>query len=103
MKIFENSFYATKVQLFTELYLISKKNKADFEKIKEMMFRNECINPMHTKIPGPDGQISYGGLCFPKDTNALYNYLKRSKSPSKVLGSVIAERNEMRGDNLNID
>ena len=59
-------------------------------------------NKMHTNIPGPDGQISYGGLCFPKDTQALLSYMNTKKSPNKVLNAVISERNEMRNDNDNI-
>ncbi len=37
----------------------------------DLMLKNNWINPMHTKVPGNDGQLSYGGKCFPKDTKAL--------------------------------
>ena len=40
----------------------------------------KIINNMHTNIPGPDGQISYGGLCFPKDTNALLKYMIKNET-----------------------
>ena len=63
------------------------------------MLKNNWINPMHTNVPGPDGLLSYGGLCFPKDTNALCSFMKKMNSPHKVLESVIIERNEMRDDN----
>ena len=102
MKIFCNSFYSVKVQLFTELYLLTKSNNSDYNKIVEMMLKNNWINPMHTKIPGPDGKISYGGLCFPKDTNALNKYMEKYNSPNKVLKSCIDERNEMRNDHDNV-
>ena len=65
------------------------------------MLKNGWINPMHTTVPGPDGEISYGGLCFPKDTNALNKYMKRENTPNKVLEACIKERNEMRDDNNN--
>jgi UDPglucose 6-dehydrogenase len=71
VKIFSNSFYAIKVQFFTELYLLTKKNGSNYENIVNLMLKNNWINPMHTIVPGPDGNISYGGLCFPKDTNAV--------------------------------
>lgn len=102
MKIFCNTFYAVKVQFFTELYLVSKSNGSDYNKIVEMMLKNKWINPAHTKIPGPDGQISYGGLCFPKDTNALNKYMEKHNSPNEILKSCIKERNMMRDDNINI-
>lgn len=102
MKIFVNCFYASKIQIFNEFYSLCKKMNADFDKVKDMMLNNEWINPMHTNVPGTDGLLSYGGLCFPKDTNALLNFMKTMKSPNKVLESVVIERNEMRMDNDNI-
>jgi UDPglucose 6-dehydrogenase len=98
MKIFCNSFYAVKIQFFTELYLLCKKNDCDFDNVKNMMLKNKWINPMHTNIPGPDGSISYGGACFPKDTNALSSYMDKLNVPNSVLKSTIEERNSMRTD-----
>lgn len=100
MKIFCNSFYAVKVQFFTELYQICQKNGSDFNTIKNMMLQNNWINPMHTNIPGPDGNISYGGLCFPKDTNALNQYMIENNSSNLIIENCIKERNIIRKDNL---
>ena len=102
MKSFVNCFYAVKVQFFTELYCLCQQNGSDYNVIKNLMLKNGWINPMHTTIPGPDGQISYGGYCFPKDTNALLQYMKNENSPSAIMDACIKERNEMRNDNVNI-
>ncbi len=96
MKIFCNTFYSVKIQYFTELYCLCKKIDCDYETVTKLMLKNKWINPMHTKIPGPDSLISYGGFCFPKDTNALLAFMKKQDTPSKVLENVIQERNEMR-------
>jgi UDPglucose 6-dehydrogenase len=101
MKIFCNTFYAVKVQYFTELYLICQKNGSDYDKIRDMMLKNGWINKMHTVIPGPDGQLSYGGLCFPKDTNALLKYMDKLNTDNKVLKATVEERNDMREDHEN--
>lgn len=101
MKIFCNSFYSVKVQFFTELYLLCQQNGSNFELVRNMMLRNKWIHPMHTQVPGPDGQISYGGLCFPKDTNSLNEYMTRLETPHDVLTSTIKERNSMRQDHDN--
>lgn len=98
MKIFCNSFYSVKVQFFTELYLLCNKNGSSYDTIKNLMIKNNWINPMHTVIPGPDGQVSYGGACFPKDTNALNQYMTQYNTPHKVLDATIIERNELRND-----
>ena len=91
MKIMCNSFYASKVMLFNEYYLLCQKNGADFQKITALMLKNGWINPMHTTVPGPDGQLAYGGACFPKDTNALCQYMVRKQSEHGVLAAVIDE------------
>jgi UDP-glucose 6-dehydrogenase len=85
------------------LYLVCQKNGADYKTVVDMMLKNGWINPMHTNVPGPDGQLSYGGLCFPKDTNALNEFMKRNDIPNRVLDATIAERNEMRDDKDNCE
>jgi UDPglucose 6-dehydrogenase len=101
MKIFTNCFYSVKIQFFNELYKLCKNIDSDYDTVKDLMLMNGWINPMHTNIPGPDGLLSYGGLCFPKDTNALLKFMKEKNSPHKVLEATITERNEMRKDHDN--
>jgi len=91
MKIFCNSFYASKIMLFNEYFLLCQKNGADFNTIKSLMFKNKWINPMHTNVPGIDGHLGYGGACFTKDTQALLCYMIQHKSQCDVLDSVITE------------
>jgi UDPglucose 6-dehydrogenase len=98
MKIFCNSFYAVKIQFFNELYSLCNNNDISFNNVKNLMLKNGWISPMHTNVPGNDGQLSYGGNCFPKDTTALLNYMKRKNCPNKVLEACINERNSMRTD-----
>lgn len=98
MKIFCNTFYSIKVQFFTELHQLCQKNGTDYNVIRNLMLSNKWIHPMHTVIPGPDGQLSYGGACFPKDSNALLEYMKKMNSPHSLLEASIKERNEMRKD-----
>lgn len=98
MKLFCNTFYAVKIQYFNELYLLSEKIGCNFNNVTELMIKNGWINPMHTQVPGPDGKLSYGGLCFPKDTSALLQFMKKVDVPCMVLDSCVSERNKMRND-----
>ena len=100
MKIFVNSFYASKIQLFNEYYLLCQNNGSDYNKIVKLMLKNKWINPMHTMVPGTDGKLSYGGACFPKDTNALSCYMDKKNVYNKVLKSVVEERNLLRQNDL---
>ncbi len=92
-----NSFYATKIQYFTELYLLCQKMQIDYINVKNMMLQNNWINPMHTIVPGTDGMISFGGMCLPKDISALNEFMKQNETPNLVLSAVIEDRNKIRG------
>ena len=98
MKLGCNTFYAVKIQYLTELYLLCQKENLDFDKVKSMMIINKGMGPNYTNVPGHDGSISYSGMCFPKDTNALCSFMKDNKIPCSVLDATIKERNLMRDD-----
>ena len=98
-KIACNTFYALKIQFFNELFFMCTKDGSNYEKVKEMMIKNNWINPMHTNVPGPDGQFSYGGACFPKDTNAILQHMKKNDIPHSLVAACIKERNQIRGTN----
>ena len=97
MKIGVNNFYSVKVMFFNELYLLSKKMAyTDYKKVREMMIKNGWINEMHTQVPGTDGKLGYGGMCFPKDTNALLQYMIRKDSPNLLLKGCVEENKIIR-------
>lgn len=98
IKIFCNNFYSVKIQFFNELYLLCQKINVNFETVRDAMLKNGWINPMHTIVPGTDGKLSYGGMCFPKDTNALLSFMKEIGTPHKVLEATVKEHDEMRND-----
>lgn len=102
LKLFLNSFYAIKVQTFTEFYILCQKLNIKYDEIRNMMINNGWINKMHTNIPGPDGNISYGGLCFPKDTQALRSFMIKQTSPNMVLSATINERGNMRENKIDL-
>ena len=97
MKIGINCFYSVKIQFFNEIYSLTNTfENVDYKKVVSMMLKNNWIHPNHTEVPGPDGLLSYGGMCFPKDTNALYQLMLKKGTPCEVLGGTISERNKMR-------
>ena len=51
---------------------------------------------MHTQVPGQDGNISYGGKCFPKDIKALRELFVKMNISHKVIDAVIEENSIMR-------
>lgn len=70
-KYAHNVFGALKVTYFNGIYDIAKKMGCNYENIQKGILVSNYINPNHTIVPGPDGQLGYGGKCFPKDVNAF--------------------------------
>ena len=96
IKLAANSFYATKIQYFTEIYLLCDKLNISYDTVKNTILKNNWINPMHTTIPGHDQMLSFGGACLPKDISSLNQLMIKYNCANKVVNNVINERNEMR-------
>lgn len=97
MKLFCNSYYAVKIQLFNEYYLLTKQyGNTDYNVIRQLMINNGWIEQMHTQVPGPDQKLSYGGACLPKDTLQLNQLMAQHDIPHAILDATICERNTMR-------
>ena len=50
----------------------------------------------NTNVPGSDNNISFGGMCLPKDTNALNAFMNIHNTPHNVINAVITEQSIMR-------
>ena len=98
MKLAVNSFYAVKIQYFNEIYNLCDNLDISYDTVKNTMLKNNWINPMHTQVPGCDGELSYGGMCLPKDTRALNQFLIKNTCYNMVLDSTIKENNLMRNN-----
>jgi UDPglucose 6-dehydrogenase len=72
-----NSFLATKVTFFNQLYDAVEDTSANFATIIKAVGMDSRIGSSHTRAPGFDGKQGYGGACFPKDVSAFTNYNKR--------------------------
>jgi UDPglucose 6-dehydrogenase len=71
VKYVTNSFLATKVSFANEMYEICNKLDVDYDKIIEYATYDKRLGKSHWSVPGPDGDLGYGGHCFPKDVKAL--------------------------------
>jgi UDPglucose 6-dehydrogenase len=71
IKYAHNCFLAAKVTFWNEMYLAAKKCKANFEEVTEHLISTGKVGNTHNRVPGPDGQLGFGGACFPKDTSAF--------------------------------
>ena len=86
-----NSFLASKVTFFNELYLLfSKFNKdMDWDNFIKLVQMDPRIGSSHMKVPGNNGNYVYGGNCFPKDTKAFLEFSRSLDNELYLLKNVI--------------
>jgi len=91
-KYVENTFLATKVAFFNEMYRIYKDIGFEgFDQMVDAITIDPRIGRSHTQVPGPDGKFGYGGHCLPKDMAAL-----RFIAEESPLLDVISDENDLR-------
>ena len=88
-KYLRNSFLATKVAFFNEVYDFCQNTNINYNNVAEMVGMDDRITRSHMQIPGPDGERGFGGACFPKDTKALLHTFSTYNKPFTVLKEVV--------------
>ena len=71
IKYMANCFFATKVSFMNEMYQICEVIEGDWDKAIEGFVTDGRIGNSHIDVPGHDGDMGFGGKCFPKDLNAM--------------------------------
>ena len=93
VKMFRNTFLATKVSFCNEIYEFCEKKKVNYENVRRLAAADDRILHSHTSVPGHDGRKGFGGTCFPKDTNSLRYEMNKEGMTPYILHAII-ERNE---------
>lgn len=73
IKYMRNCFYAVKVAYANEVYALCDRLGVQYERMMATAIcdDNEWMGQQHWQVPGPDGQVGFGGKCLPKDLAAL--------------------------------
>jgi nucleotide sugar dehydrogenase len=74
VKYFTNCFLATKVTFANQMFQICNDNNIDYDKVCEYALYDTRIGKSHLAVPGPDGDLGFGGHCFPKDLAAMISF-----------------------------
>ncbi len=93
IKLFRNTYLATKIGYCNEIYEFCQKSGLDYDVIRNIATRDDRIGQSHSMVPGHDGRKGFGGTCFPKDINNLSCEMKKIGMKSYIIDAVI-ERNE---------
>eukprot|EP01047_Picozoa_sp_COSAG01_P042299 COSAG01_NODE_3687_length_5795_cov_5.950667_4_plen_275_part_00 len=96
VKYVTNSFLATKVSFANEMYQICNGLEVDYDKVIEYATYDERLGKSHWSVPGPDGDLGYGGHCFPKDVKALIDLSHDLNVRPRILTAVDCKNNDVR-------
>jgi len=92
-KYFRNSFLATKVAFFNQVYELCQATGADYETVAKHIGNDPRIGHSHTTITDERG---FGGHCFPKDTSALIKTAQTHNTQLSILEEAINYNNQLR-------
>lgn len=79
IKYLTNTFLATKVSFANEMYQICEGLNIDYDKVIEYAKYDDRLGNSHWSVPGPDGDMGYGGHCLPGNFT-----IKTTKSDIKL-------------------
>lgn len=86
-----NTFFATKITFFNEIYELCDKMGVDYQNLKSLFKLDKRIGDYGTVVPGMDG-FGYTRSCLPKEIRALIQ-LQKELGLSSDLASCVDKRN----------
>ena len=95
IKLFRNTFLATKISFCNEISEFCDLKRIDYETVRKFATMDERISTGHSFVPGHDGLKGFGGTCFPKDIASLHHEIKLVGMKSYIINSVIERKDKV--------
>ena len=86
-KYMSNNMLASKVLIADEFYFLAKKVGANYDNVRKAVEADPRIGT-HLRVPGPDGDVGFGGACFPKDMIGILGLAKKLKVDMSALSAI---------------
>jgi UDPglucose 6-dehydrogenase len=96
IKYTHNLFLASKVSFFNEIFDVCSYLGISYEYMMDGVHSIGQVGKGHTQVPGPDGQLGFGGMCFPKDTKAFLTFCRENKIDVPILEATVSGNNNRR-------
>lgn len=96
MKVSTNAYLALKVTFMNLLSQLCEKYGIDYNDFKDVLKIDTRLGHTHFDVPGPDGQLGFGGKCFPKDSRLLMEILKSQHVDYRLMETVLSINNNIR-------
>jgi UDPglucose 6-dehydrogenase len=97
IKYIRNSYLATKVTFFNEIYQLCDRMNLNYDNIKIQVAKDERIGYSHMDVPGYHG-LGYSGSCLPKDVKAFMHMSKKLGYEQTLLNTVKNINDKLRDD-----
>jgi UDPglucose 6-dehydrogenase len=75
VKSARNAFYASKISFMNELAALCTRLGIDYATFRQHLTQqgeHPWLGGQHTRVPGPDGRLGFGGKCLTKDARDLF-------------------------------
>jgi UDPglucose 6-dehydrogenase len=95
-KYVRNSFLATKVAFFNQIFDFCEKSGIDFDTVRQYATDDERITKSHSFVFENDR--GFGGACFPKDTAALLKTAEHFKAELAILAEAVEYNKKIRSN-----
>lgn len=92
-KYFRNSFLATKVSFFNQVYDLCKAFGVDYEAVAGVVTDDLRIGPSHSEVTAARG---WGGHCFPKDVAAILHTAELEGVDLSLIIEAVRYNNQIR-------
>ena len=97
-KYFANNMLAIKVILNNEFSVLATALDVKWDEVARIASTDSRLGNTHWAVPGPDGQVGFGGACFPKDTEAFARLAVPHNVKLSVLNAAILANKLMRDE-----
>lgn len=92
VKYATNSFLATKLTFFNQLYDLVNSFNCSYNMIVNAVGRDPRIGIGHTRVPGYDLKRGYGGACLPKDIKAFLKFSEGKDKEDNIVSFDLLEK-----------
>lgn len=95
IKYFRNSYLATKVSFFNQVYDLCEKYNVNFDCVRQGVGDDDRIGHSHSFVD-PDHGRGWNGMCFPKDTAALLEMAKNKNVNLSLIQETVEYNRKIR-------
>lgn len=97
-KLGANIFFVTKIMYFNFISEMCQKLGVEYSDVQDMILADARIATSHSSVPGWDGSVGFGGMCFSKDVCSLIAEADRLGVDSKFLKEIWERNLRIRAD-----